>query len=109
MRITSCECAPDSLAEKLTSTHNCLLRRRAKGKRRFLGAPQTPSGELRPLHPLLKRRFLGAPQTPSGELRPLHPLLKRRFLGALRGGAPQTPSGELRPLHPLLTLNIRVC
>src|SRR6266496_3245331 len=37
----------------------CLLRRRTKGKRRFLGitcppgrVPQTPSGELRPLHPL---------------------------------------------------------
>ena len=39
----------------LTFTNNCLLWRRAKGKGRFLGAPQTPSGELRPLHPLLLR------------------------------------------------------
>jgi hypothetical protein len=38
--------------ERLKSTHYLPPAEANEGERRFLGAPQTPSGELRPLHPL---------------------------------------------------------
>src|SRR6266568_3054087 len=35
------------------STHNLPPAEANEGERKFLGTPQTPAGELRPLHPLL--------------------------------------------------------
>src|SRR2546423_4478659 len=73
-------------------------RQQAKGKRRFLGSPQTPSGELRPLHPLFESWARRVHSAASKR--------KEKVSGAPShcppDSVPQTPSGELRPLHPLL-------
>src|SRR2546421_9105671 len=114
----------------LTSIHNLPPTEANKRKEKVSGSPshcppdsvpQTPSGELRPLHPLLlsgyqttevnkrKEKVSGAPQTPSGELRPLHPLLlsgcqtteanKRKE--KVSGGTPDPVRGASPPAPPL--------